>query len=809
MRKMGIIGIFAANYLKLKSNRTMKKLLTLLALVALTGNLWAGNVSQQKAQRIGQQFLSTTVLAQHRAGIELQLVSTVANRGEVDYYVFNVRGGDGFVIVAGDDRVKPILAYSTKGCYDPEDVAEGFEFTLNSYRSEIQFVREHNLTATPDIVAEWESVLNTGSLQRGRQARAVVGPLCQTIWNQNFPYNSQCPEDEEGNGGHVYAGCVATAMGQVMKYWDYPPQGFGSHTYNPEGYAQQTANFGETEYHFELMPLELDSTSTEEDYFYIAQFLHHCGIAVDMQYSGHGSGAYSFDVPTALSNYFNYTTDDIQQQGYWGFNFYTNEQWTQMLKDGGLDESMPLYYSGSDDNGAGGHAFVCDGYDENDYFHFNWGWSGKDDAWCPIGALNTTKYAFNDSNAFIGHIEPDNDAAFMRADSVADMHVYENGSFNGVTISWTNPDYALNGEPLVGWTEIQSVTVRRNGQVIFTSTDSGAGQFMTFEDTDLAPGLYEYAIFVTNPHGVSRTVYRKVLVGEKCDVTFVLNDEGGDGWKGAAISVTSEAAEGQRIAVITMEEGSEKTFTMPLLRGNLNFIWNHGWFHLTEGYDTDYECSFTVLDGEGNELFVSSDLEDGIFLTHNNDCEVVPLACYPVENLQGENQWHNAQEYGVNLTWDTPEVTTYLNTFEVLKGSGTVYFCIATIPFDGENGYEYFDNCLGENLGDYSYMVRTNYSLGENSCFAESDEISVEVTEVEDNANAEIAVYPNPTDGLLKIEGQGEMRVLVSNMLGQEILNTSFNGQSTIDLSRCEAGVYLVRIETVNGVSLRKVSLTR
>ena len=121
----------------------MKRILFVLTIIAVTmGNLWAGNVSQQMAQRIGQQFLSTTVLAQHRAGIELQLVSTAANRGEVDYYVFNVRGGDGFVIVAGDDRVKPILAYSTKGYYDPEDVAEGFEFTLNSYRSEIQFLTQ-------------------------------------------------------------------------------------------------------------------------------------------------------------------------------------------------------------------------------------------------------------------------------------------------------------------------------------------------------------------------------------------------------------------------------------------------------------------------------------------------------------------------------------------------------------------------------------------------------------------------------------------------------------------------------------------
>ena len=227
--------------------------------------MYAGPVDQQKAEQLGARFLSTTTVAQRDSDIQLNLVSAAVSRDGTDYYAFNVRGGNGFVIVAGDDRVKPILAYSTTGSFNPQDVAEGFAYMLNGYREEIQYVRDHNLPAMPDIVAEWESVLRTGSLQQGRQARAVVGPLCQTIWNQNFPYNSQCPEDPEGNGGYVYAGCVATAMGQVMKYWDYPERGTGSHTYNPEGYAQQTANFGETDYHFELMPLALDSTSTEED----------------------------------------------------------------------------------------------------------------------------------------------------------------------------------------------------------------------------------------------------------------------------------------------------------------------------------------------------------------------------------------------------------------------------------------------------------------------------------------------------------------------------------------------------------------
>ena len=781
----------------------MKRILTLITLVAMAmGSLYAGNVDQQRAQRIGQQFLSKTELGQDRTDLQLRLVCAALSRGEVDYYAFNVRNGNGFVIVAGDDRVKPILAYSTTGAFDPENVAEGFVYMLNSYRSEIQYVREHNLIATPDIVAEWESVLSSGQILFGRNARSVVGPLCQTTWNQNFPWNSQCPEDPEGNGGHVYAGCVATAMGQVMKFWDYPDHGTGSYTYNPSGYPQQTANFGATDYHFELMPLALDSTNNEEDYFYVAQFLHHCGIAVDMQYSGNGSGAYSQDVPSALSNYFRFTTQEYETLSFWGWNWYTNEEWAQMLKEGGLDEHLPLYYSGSDDNGAGGHAFVCDGYDENDYFHFNWGWSGRDDAWCPIGALNTTKYAFNDMNSFIGHIVPQDADYYLRADSVANFTVTENDDFNGVSLHWNNPSFNLNGTPL---SSIESITIRRNNQPVAILTDVQVGAAMSYDDNGLEPGLYEYSIYVTTTAGVSRNVYRSILVGEKCDVVFQLHDAGGDGWKGAAISVTSES--GQRIAVITMTEGSELTLTVPLLSQSLNFIWNHGWYHTNEQYDTDDECSFIIYDGDGNELYASDELEDGIFMTYINNCDFGTLICYPVQNLHGEYQWHNAEEYGANIAWDRPAITPYLHHFQIFRTTGAYKEdeLIAEMDYDGNDSYSYFDNTYGVVSEDTYYSVRCVYTNGLEQCESEFVDVMVNITGIGENTTLEVMLYPNPTDGLLRIEGQGLMQVTVMNLLGQRLLETTVEHKASVDLGRFGQGVYLVRVETAQGSVVKKV----
>ena len=590
----------------------MKKTLLFIAIFAMTiGNIFANPVDRQHAQQIGQSFMNAKI--GQKTDVQLNLVYTAETREAVDYYVFNNSHDHGFVIVAGDDRVKPILAYSTSGCFNPNDIADGFQFTLNTFSHEIQYIRENNIEATADIDAEWQSVAETGYINKVNGNRTVVGPLLPTIWHQNYPYNSQCPEDAAGHGGHVYAGCVATAMAQVMRFWNWPPQGTGSHTYNPDSYPQQTANFGETEYHFELMPTAIDSTSTEEDIFYIAQFQHHCGIAVDMMYGNDGSGAYSDDVPPALRNYFRYNCDELISQGYW-WNNYTNEEWAQMLKDGGLSESIPLYYSAQDDSWQGGHAFVCDGYDENDYFHFNWGWSGKDDAWCPIGALNTTKYAFNTNNAFIGHIMPNTTDYYLRPENITNYEFVENEDLASVTINWTNPVNDINGQPLT----TVDIHITRNGETICNITDN-AGEAMTFTDSNLEQGRYVYTIIAENDYGFNERVCETLLIGNKCDIVFELADEGGDGWKGASISVTDE--KGDRIAVITMEEGSTKTVVMPLLSENLSFYWNHGWYHTSDQYDTDYECSFVIKNGEGDVLYTSGEHSDGLFLEYDNNCD--------------------------------------------------------------------------------------------------------------------------------------------------------------------------------------------
>lgn len=666
----------------------MKKrfVLSLLFVMSAFTNIYAQNVDVDRAKRIGEMFVKeSTSLGKERDVINSALSHTFKSSDSTpSIYVFNVDGG-GFVVVSAEEKVKPILAYSTNGSFDVENMAPGFNFTLTSYQDEIEFVRKNNIAATDDIKKEWSMVESKGRITENRSAG--VGPLLTTTWNQNYPYNSLCPVDTAGHGGHVYAGCVATAMAQVMNYWGYPTTGSGSHSYVPFSwsyeqtymYDEQTANFGETFYNFDMMPDDLDSLSTEEEIYNIALLQWHCGISVDMMYSPEGSGAYSEDVPYAVSTYFGYNYPDMLDMWY-----YNNDEWAEALKME-LDQLRPMYYSGSDDSGLGGHAFVCDGYDENNFFHFNWGWSGRDDAFCAIGALNTTKYAFNQWNMAIINFYPEEDYYYNIPDTVSALTLAENETHNEVTISWTNPSTDKEGNEL---TSLDTVFIRRDFVTIATLTDVESGQAMTYVDNVENPGLYHYSVLCNNQYGHSKFKEETILVGQKCDLTFELFDEGGDGWKGGSISIFKDD---ERIAKVALEDGASSIDSVPLLNGDLTFVWNKCWY--AEPYYTCDEISFVIKDKDGNVIYESEgEMEPGVFLTFNNDCTL------DIEETEFENEnvviYPNPTNGIININaYNITEVNIY----------NLVCQNVETMTIDN-------DNCMID-LSDYNsgvYFIKIN-----------------------------------------------------------------------------------------------------
>ena len=581
-------------------------------------NVSAQDVSLDRAKKIGELFVKeSTSFGKDRASVNAAHSHTFTSRdGMPSVYVFNIDGG-GFVVVSAEEKVKPVLAYSEKGSFDADAMADGFAFTISSYQEEIDYVRRNNIEATEDIVKEWRLVETKGRITEARNKS--VPYLLTTTWNQNYPYNSLCPEDTAGHGGHVYAGCVATAMAQVMNYWGHPAKGTGSFSYTPYNwsyeqiytYPEQTANFGETYYHFENMADYLDSLSTEEEIYNVALLQWHCGISVEMMYSPEGSGAYSSDVPFAASQFFGYRYAELLDMWY-----YDNDEWAEALKEE-LDKGRPMYYSGQDDEGRGGHAYVCDGYDENNFFHFNWGWGGRDDAYCAIGALNTTKYYFNTWNeAMVDFYPKDNESYYQCPEKIKDLTLVETDDNVGAIITWNNPSANILGENL---TNIDTVFLRRNFETIAIFTDVQPGQTMTFTDVVEEADIYNYSVYAKNEAGNSQPVYEQILIGEKCDVIFEMNDDGGDGWKGGSISVFQD---GKRIAIVTLENGDTETRTLPLLNGELTFVWNKCWYSEEQYYTCD-EISFVIKDKDENVLYQSEgEMQPGVFMTYDNNCSL-------------------------------------------------------------------------------------------------------------------------------------------------------------------------------------------
>lgn len=784
----------------------MKKifLLSLFSLSISLTTLYAENVNLETAKKTGEKFIKeSTVLGAEKSSVNAILAYTLSSSdGNPCIYVFNIEN-DGFVIVSAEDRIKPILAYSTEGPFNNSDIADGFQYTLFSYREEIEYIRDNNIAVTQDIVKEWESVKNTGRINSKKNNRTVA-PLLETTWNQNYPYNSLCPEDSAGDGGHVYAGCVATAMAQVMKYYNHPVHGTGSHSYTPGGwgfpsYPTQYANFGETYYNFELMPAYLDSTSTEDEIYYIALYLWHCGISVDMMYGPDGSGAFSESVTDAASRYFGFNPR-MKIRHYWNYN---NETWGNLLRSE-LDSRHPVYYSGQDDNGNGGHAFVCDGYDENDFFHFNWGWGGRDDGFFAIGALNTTKYAFNTLNSAIEGFYPAQESDYYyRPARVTDFTVTELDSNDGAVLSWTNPTDDINANPL---SSLDSVIIRRDFLTIAAFGNISPGQTMTYNDTVDDHKVYEYSVYVKNSYGNSIPVYESLMVGPKCNIIFDMNDEGGDGWKGGSISVVNN---GNRIAVVTLKDGSHETQTVPLLQGDLRFIWNKCWY--SGEYFTGDEISFTIYDADTNELFNSPDsLITGYLFSYENDCKL-PMTCARPNHLQGEYYW-KAGEFGAKLNWELN--ADNLQKFNIYRSEDNInYNLIAEVIADeGDGNYEYFDNV---EINTYYYKVTAYYERDGETCesnpaLSENGEnfVMVEVTSLNEY-DVKVSIYPNPTNGMIRVESGNIVDIVVYNIVGQKVRYLIVkNDFCNLDLSNLNEGVYFIKINTENGVVTKKIILS-
>jgi len=365
----------------------MKRLTILFSLLFILQIINAKEVDPETAKLVAQNHYQQVNKSKGSLNLELvytnksKIISNLNKSGSNDiplFYVFNADNNNGFVIVSGDDNLTPILGYSTSNNYSEINIPPAFKKLLEKYKKEITYIISNKLKANDEIKSKWKRLKNGQSLNSNKDINEV-SPLLSTTWNQNPYYNDLCP------GGSV-TGCAATAMAQIMKYWNYPTTGTGFHSYNHVTYGTLSANFAATTYNWSAMPTNLTSSNNS-----VALLMYHCGVAIEMNYSPQISGAWVIEynspicVESALKTYFGFQPT---MQGLLREN-YSDNDWIQLLKDD-LDASHPIQYVGWGPGMQGGHTFVCDGYDSNDFFHMNWGWGGQGNAFLILNSLNPT-----------------------------------------------------------------------------------------------------------------------------------------------------------------------------------------------------------------------------------------------------------------------------------------------------------------------------------------------------------------------------------------------------------------------------------
>ena len=334
---------------------------------------------------------------------------------EVEAY--NIMGG-GFVVASCDKRTRPILAYSATGNIDADDLPDGFAYWLSEY--------EHQIAQLGSTPLDELHKAYTPPVKETADLPDSVAPMLATAWNQyRYGYNSMAPYDSVLAADSMMArfegrptvGCVALAMGQIMRYWQFPQHGLGSHSYTHQGeydcwrYGTLYADFANATYHYADMPYQLTDSSSATEVEAVATLLSHCGISANMMYNSDCQGSSGAQITSALmgfQHYFHYSPNAAV-----AYKIYSSTaDWIQMLKED-IGNGRPVFYCGqssrndADSTIEGAHAFVFDGYDSQDYFHVNWGWNGRSNGYYSVDVLRPlTQYNFSSFQYCIFGLEP-------------------------------------------------------------------------------------------------------------------------------------------------------------------------------------------------------------------------------------------------------------------------------------------------------------------------------------------------------------------------------------------------------------------
>lgn len=367
-------------------NNITRLAVVLLVVLFIPVVVLAGSIGEQTARQLATDFARQHGLNTSIQHVDCHIARRAAGFGKVthpSFHVYNLGQHQGFVIVSGDDRTEQILGYADYGNFDETNMPENMRTWLQSY--------ERQITYLSNMPSEASKTPRRRTIE---QARKVIMPLIQTKWDQGYPYYNLCPKKDWYT---CYTGCGATALAQLMYYYQWPqdatpaiPEYYsGGSTYDK--YKNTLPELDPIIFDWaNMLPkyesdvMTGDNLYTDEQATAVAQLMQYAGQSVRMSYGYNSSGSEMKDLAPALTTYFGYDnrTTRLLTRAY-----YSTADWEQKVYDE-LASGCPVLYDGFTDLYSNGHVFICDGYDGDGFFHINWGWSGNCDGYYRLSVLN-------------------------------------------------------------------------------------------------------------------------------------------------------------------------------------------------------------------------------------------------------------------------------------------------------------------------------------------------------------------------------------------------------------------------------------
>ena len=587
--------------------------------------------------------------------------------GAADYFVFNVSGNKGFVIVSGEDRALPVFGYSDEGAFDPDNLPDNLRYMLAYYQNQITWLERSGIEVTADIQAEWSHYLNGTNFRS--TAQEVV--LETAEWDQGKPYNGMTPLI---SGEHALTGCVATAQAIIMRYHQYPVRAIGG----VSSYDGVSTTYDD--YDWANMPLTYprDGYGDARDNA-VAKLMWHCGANVEMSYGLSASGA-SMKLPAkSYVEVFGYSS----AIRYLKKETYRWEEWKEMIRKE-LDAGYPLSYGGQ--SSGGGHAFVCDGYDAQGFFHINWGWGGYSNGFFALSVLDSNygNDGYSDSQEMILNIRPSQtgDKKYVYKPVVTDISYSGSLPLTGnvgmsIGLRYTAFD---NLDYYVGL-----AVVDVSGRIIQQPSDPKSMNFEAY-----APGWRNYSTY--------RNITLSTSLGEGQRIAVVGSSDGRD-WEVMRCLTTSPTGLDNTGLIVAPADSPDEPAVNPV---SVSIYWNQ------------FDDVFMAVSGLDNNQYNGQNTQ-GISYKLTNVTENVILR-YTLKNYAA---WKGQLDvyYGDNNSIYQPSQGTKAVIGE--DGSFSVPVSLAQIS---EGAYVNYLKVLSAKQGELSYDIQVYLESDQaNPIFEEND----------------------------------------------------------------------------------------